>query len=72
MERCEAPDAGRREGCREDRLSNLHPCLVGYVTTANGEELAFSIICNDATGQSRAGRTIDAIVTLLAQQGPQK
>ena len=46
--------------------------LSGYVTTADGEELAFSIICNDATGQSRAGRTIDAIVTLLAQQGPQK
>jgi D-alanyl-D-alanine carboxypeptidase/D-alanyl-D-alanine-endopeptidase (penicillin-binding protein 4) len=41
--------------------------LSGYVTTADGEELAFSIICNDATGQSRAGRTIDAIVTLLAQ-----
>ena len=46
--------------------------LSGYVTTAEGEELTFSIICNDATGQSRAGRTIDAIVTLLAQQGPQK
>ncbi|HEX6189841.1 MAG TPA: D-alanyl-D-alanine carboxypeptidase/D-alanyl-D-alanine-endopeptidase [Pyrinomonadaceae bacterium] len=46
--------------------------LSGYVTTAEGEEIAFSIICNDATGQSRAGRTIDAIVTLLAQQGPQK
>jgi D-alanyl-D-alanine carboxypeptidase/D-alanyl-D-alanine-endopeptidase (penicillin-binding protein 4) len=46
--------------------------LSGYVTTANGEELAFSIICNDATGQSRAGRTIDAIVTLLAQHGSEK
>ena len=46
--------------------------LSGYVTTGDGEELAFSIICNDATGQSRAGRTIDAIVTLVAQQGPQK
>lgn len=46
--------------------------LSGYVTTADGEELVFSIVCNDATGQSRAGRTIDAIVTLLARQGPQK
>jgi serine-type D-Ala-D-Ala carboxypeptidase/endopeptidase (penicillin-binding protein 4) len=46
--------------------------LSGYVTTASGEELAFSIICNDATGQSRAGRTIDAIVTLLAQYGSQR
>jgi serine-type D-Ala-D-Ala carboxypeptidase/endopeptidase (penicillin-binding protein 4) len=46
--------------------------LSGYVITANGEELAFSIICNDATGQSRAGRTIDAIVTLLAQYGSQR
>ncbi|MGQ0760944.1 MAG: D-alanyl-D-alanine carboxypeptidase/D-alanyl-D-alanine endopeptidase [Acidobacteriota bacterium] len=42
--------------------------LSGYATTAHGEEIAFSIICNDATGQSRAGRTIDAIVILLAQQ----
>jgi D-alanyl-D-alanine carboxypeptidase len=46
--------------------------LSGYVTSANGEALAFSIICNDATGQSRAGRTIDAIVTRLAQHGTQK
>ena len=46
--------------------------LSGYVTTANGEELAFSIIGNDATGQSRAGRTIDGIVTLLAQYDSRK
>jgi serine-type D-Ala-D-Ala carboxypeptidase/endopeptidase (penicillin-binding protein 4) len=46
--------------------------LSGYVTNANGEDLAFSVICNDATGRSRAGRTIDAIVTLLVQHGSQK
>lgn len=41
--------------------------LSGYVTATNGEELAFSIICNDATSQSRAARTIDAMVMLLAR-----
>ena len=45
--------------------------LSGYATNEKGEELAFSIICNDATGQSRAGRTIDGIVTLLAQYDSQ-
>ncbi|HKO36678.1 MAG TPA: D-alanyl-D-alanine carboxypeptidase/D-alanyl-D-alanine-endopeptidase [Pyrinomonadaceae bacterium] len=64
------PHAGK-VSAKTGYLTYTH-ALSGYVTTANGEELAFSIICNDATGQSRAGRTIDAIVTLLAQQGPQK
>lgn len=63
------PNAGK-VSAKTGYLTYTH-ALSGYVTTANGEELAFSIICNDATGQSRAGRTIDAIVTLLAQQGPQ-
>lgn len=40
--------------------------LSGYVTTAEGEEFAFSIICNDETGRGKSGRVIDQIVSLLA------
>ncbi len=40
--------------------------LSGYVTTADDEPLAFSIICNNETGEARATRPIDAIATLLA------
>jgi D-alanyl-D-alanine carboxypeptidase/D-alanyl-D-alanine-endopeptidase (penicillin-binding protein 4) len=64
------PIAGR-VSAKTGYLTYTH-ALSGYVITTNGEELAFSIICNDATGQSRAGRTIDAIVTLLTQYGSQK
>ncbi|MGI8732484.1 MAG: D-alanyl-D-alanine carboxypeptidase/D-alanyl-D-alanine endopeptidase [Pyrinomonadaceae bacterium] len=40
--------------------------LSGYVTTSDGEEFAFSIICNDETGRARSGRLVDQIVSLLA------
>jgi serine-type D-Ala-D-Ala carboxypeptidase/endopeptidase (penicillin-binding protein 4) len=40
--------------------------LAGYLTTANGESLAFSIMCNDQTGHSDSTRLIDQIVGLLA------
>jgi len=40
--------------------------LSGYLTTANGESLAFSIMCNDETGHSDSTRLIDQIVGLLA------
>jgi D-alanyl-D-alanine carboxypeptidase/D-alanyl-D-alanine-endopeptidase (penicillin-binding protein 4) len=40
--------------------------LSGYLTAANGEVLAFSIMCNDQTGHSESIRLIDEIVTLLA------
>lgn len=40
--------------------------LSGYALTKNGEVLAFSILCNDAAGQSHPIRTIDAIARLLA------
>jgi serine-type D-Ala-D-Ala carboxypeptidase/endopeptidase (penicillin-binding protein 4) len=40
--------------------------LSGFVTTAEDEVLAFSIICNDDTGRASSGRQIDKIVTLLA------
>jgi D-alanyl-D-alanine carboxypeptidase/D-alanyl-D-alanine-endopeptidase (penicillin-binding protein 4) len=40
--------------------------LSGYLTTANGEFLAFSIMCNDQTSHSDSTRLIDQIVGLLA------
>jgi D-alanyl-D-alanine carboxypeptidase/D-alanyl-D-alanine-endopeptidase (penicillin-binding protein 4) len=43
--------------------------LSGYVMTEGGDVLAFSILCNDAAGQSHPVRTIDAIAKLLAASG---
>lgn len=40
--------------------------LSGYLTTGDGEVLAFSIMCNDQTGPSDSTRLIDEIVGLLA------
>jgi len=40
--------------------------LSGYLTTENGEFLAFSIMCNDQTGNSNSTLLIDQIVGLLA------
>jgi D-alanyl-D-alanine carboxypeptidase/D-alanyl-D-alanine-endopeptidase (penicillin-binding protein 4) len=40
--------------------------LSGYVTTAQGKQLAFSILCNDQTGSGESSRLIDQIVVLLA------
>jgi D-alanyl-D-alanine carboxypeptidase/D-alanyl-D-alanine-endopeptidase (penicillin-binding protein 4) len=40
--------------------------LSGYLTTANGELLAFSIMCNDQTGHIDSTRLIDQILVLLA------
>jgi serine-type D-Ala-D-Ala carboxypeptidase/endopeptidase (penicillin-binding protein 4) len=44
--------------------------LSGYATTAGNEMLAFSIFCNDATGQGNAVRVIDQIASLLVQPRP--
>ena len=41
--------------------------LSGYATTPSGDFVAFSIICNDATGQTRPVRTIDAIASRIAE-----
>jgi D-alanyl-D-alanine carboxypeptidase/D-alanyl-D-alanine-endopeptidase (penicillin-binding protein 4) len=46
--------------------------LSGYITTADDQVIVFSIICNDATGQSHPVRTIDSIVGLLAGLGSGK
>jgi D-alanyl-D-alanine carboxypeptidase/D-alanyl-D-alanine-endopeptidase (penicillin-binding protein 4) len=40
--------------------------LSGYATTADGEHLAFSIICNDETTPANSTIVIDAIASLLA------
>lgn len=40
--------------------------LSGYAITADGETLAFSIICNNETAEARGTRPIDAIADLLA------
>lgn len=40
--------------------------LSGYALTADGEPLAFSIICNDEARAAASRRVIDALATLLA------
>src|ERR1051326_5654468 len=72
------PVAGH-DGTLQGRLTNIAGRIVaktgsltyvhslsGYATTPSGEVLVFSIICNDATGQTRPLRTIDAIATRIA------
>ena len=73
------PIAGR-DGTLQGRLTNANGRIVaktgsltydhslsGYAKTPSGNILAFSIICNDATGQSRPVRTIDAIASRLVE-----
>ena len=43
--------------------------LSGYAVTPDSEVLAFSIFCNDASGQSNPVRVIDQIASLVAQSG---
>jgi D-alanyl-D-alanine carboxypeptidase/D-alanyl-D-alanine-endopeptidase (penicillin-binding protein 4) len=72
------PIAGR-DGTLGGRLRNLSDrvwaktgsltydnSLSGYLATANGEVLAFSIMCNDQTGRDASTRLIDQILGLLA------
>lgn len=40
--------------------------LSGYLTTASGQSLVFSIMCNDQTGRVDSIHLIDQIVTMLA------
>jgi D-alanyl-D-alanine carboxypeptidase/D-alanyl-D-alanine-endopeptidase (penicillin-binding protein 4) len=44
--------------------------LSGYITTTAGEDLAFSIICNDSTHRSDSISVIDKIGTILAGHTP--
>ena len=41
--------------------------LAGYTTTAGGEQLAFSIFCNDKTGSRSSLRAIDSIALALTR-----
>jgi len=72
------PIAGR-DGTLGGRLRNLSDrvwaktgsltydnSLSGYMITAKGEVLAFSIMCNDQTGRDASIRLIDQILTLMA------
>ena len=43
--------------------------LSGYALTGSGEVLVFSIMCNDAAGQTRPVATIDELAKLLAAYG---
>jgi D-alanyl-D-alanine carboxypeptidase/D-alanyl-D-alanine-endopeptidase (penicillin-binding protein 4) len=47
-------------------LSNIRT-LTGYVQTADGEPLAFSILANNVVSSTQADETIDAIVVALAE-----
>jgi D-alanyl-D-alanine carboxypeptidase/D-alanyl-D-alanine-endopeptidase (penicillin-binding protein 4) len=40
--------------------------LSGYLTTSKGQNLTFSIMCNDQTGRADSIRLIDQLVALLA------
>lgn len=75
------PVAGR-DGTLAGRLRNLSDrvwaktgsltydnSLAGYMTTAKGELLAFSIMCNDHTGRGASTRLIDQIIELIGR-GP--
>jgi D-alanyl-D-alanine carboxypeptidase/D-alanyl-D-alanine-endopeptidase (penicillin-binding protein 4) len=72
------PIAGR-DGTLSGRLRNLSDrvwaktgsltydnSLSGYMVTAKGESLAFSIMCNDQTGRDASARLIDQILGLIA------
>lgn len=63
--------AGRLRGAARGRVAaktgalTYVDALSGYATTADGEPLAFSIICNDETSPTPATRVIDEIAALL-------
>jgi D-alanyl-D-alanine carboxypeptidase/D-alanyl-D-alanine-endopeptidase (penicillin-binding protein 4) len=59
------PETGR-VSAKTGTLTYIHS-LSGYATTEKNEVLAFSIFCNDATGQSNPVRLIDQIVGLIVR-----
>jgi serine-type D-Ala-D-Ala carboxypeptidase/endopeptidase (penicillin-binding protein 4) len=53
-----------RVSAKTGSLTYTHS-LSGYLTTAKGEQVAFSILCNDQTSRGNATRLIDQIVGFL-------
>jgi len=53
-----------RVSAKTGSLTYTHS-LSGYLTTAGGEQLAFSILCNEQTSRGNATRLIDQIVSFL-------
>ena len=56
--------AGQRLTAKTGALTYVH-ALSGYATTAEGEVLVFSIICNNETERAPGTRLIDIIASLL-------
>ncbi len=54
-----------RINAKTGTITYVH-ALSGYATAADGEPLAFSIICNEETNRAPGTTTLDAIATLLA------
>lgn len=54
-----------RIAAKTGTLTYVHS-LSGYAITRSGDAVAFSILCNDATGEARPVRTIDAIASRIA------
>ncbi len=54
-----------RVSAKTGSLTYTHS-LSGYLTNAEGEQLAFSILCNDQTSRGNATRVIDQIISNLA------
>jgi len=59
---------GGRVSAKTGYLTYTH-ALSGYITVDGGEELAFSIICNDAAGRGNPGQVLDEIVRRISQSG---
>lgn len=57
-----------RVSAKTGYLTYTH-ALSGYITVDGGEELAFSVICNNAAGHGRPGQVLDEIVRRIAQSG---
>ncbi len=57
-----------RVSAKTGYLTYTH-ALSGYITVDGGEELAFSVICNDAAGRGHPGQVLDEIVRRTAQSG---
>ena len=57
-----------RVSAKTGYLTYTH-ALSGYITVDGGEELAFSVICNNAAGHGHPGRVLDEIVRRTAESG---